>query len=349
MPFLRTLPVPPRAILELGVFFGATTDMLLQHTPASTRLYCVDLWDSKYLLRDLDCQYGQPWHTVGDEGARCRSVLQGTNMLDVFLDNMRARGHSDRVFAMQMDSQEGVRALAPQAADVDLVVVDADNSFEGTRDNVLAAARAWPCAQVFGMVANKLSVRRGVLAAGKVLRRTAYVASTIDSSCYTWSFTRTAELCVPMADVALHPQHGLRIAMRSDNVQAFLRARDAADAAAAAASTASAAAKGKSTPWSIVAAKTNAPNILAHVCRESPEALEARTARTRVTPLIQAAFSHSNKALEWLLAHGADAHARNKWGETALAAAGAADNEAGAALLRAHLDAVSRRHMEAET
>ena len=297
----------PRHVLELGVFMGDTTRVLLEHTPATTRITSVDLWDNDHLL-------ASPQYNTGRIGSFMH-ILETRSLWDTFMHHVGTPNKA-RVTPMRMDTVAAMRKLRDDGVtDVDFILIDADNSEEGTYNNITTAAAIWPRAHIVGMLLMKSGVRKALQRACQELRRTAYAASTEIHRCNVWSFTPCKNLSVPVDSVRHTPESLIQQAMRYDNKEMF-----ATQFARMGVTYEEIAAK-KMKTYDFVAAQLDAVGILAYHLDELGTDVEARRERSQNTLLIHAAYYGATQCVDLLLRRGADHTRKNKWGETAADAA----------------------------
>lgn len=277
----------PRVVLELGVFMGATTHELRRTLPDAT-LICVDVWRNEFLTT-LGTQYSS---TVGPFHA----ILKEKDLWHTFASHFRGDAH---VVPMRMMTRDAFPLLERCGVVPDLVIIDADNSYEGASLDISTVLRLWPRATVLGMLFDKAGVRRAV----RETRRPAYVESTVTDRCCAWSFTQTDVLCTDTRDVKMSWKSMMAAALRRDDVDAFCSARR----------------RGTEVDheWLMRAAQFGSVKILRFLISEDGARVHVRRKKSGNTALIQAAYYGQDAAMHALALLGADFSVKNKWGESA--------------------------------
>jgi hypothetical protein len=117
-------------VVEVGSWLGRSARFILKHAP-SAHLYCIDTWQ------------GSDEHKGHAEWSRMLSTLYET-----FLANMWDA--KDRITPIRGRSQNGLRYLAEQGVEPDLVYVDGDHSEQAVYQDLSTAHRLFPSARLVG-------------------------------------------------------------------------------------------------------------------------------------------------------------------------------------------------------
>ena len=117
-------------ILELGSWMGLSATWFMKNSNA--KLYCVDYWEIPELYyRDV----------VGGAGPI-------PPIFDIFLANMDE--YKDRLFALKMSTQEGIKKIKSLDISPDIIFVDAGHDYEDVYNDIEQCILSFPNAKVFG-------------------------------------------------------------------------------------------------------------------------------------------------------------------------------------------------------
>ena len=83
--FAHALKRDVKVILELGSWYGASTEYLAQKAPPGTKVYAVDFWDNRFIVQDQ----GDHYHDGGTkEGSKVMRMLDRHDLYETFLANL---------------------------------------------------------------------------------------------------------------------------------------------------------------------------------------------------------------------------------------------------------------------
>lgn len=110
----------PRTIVELGSWLGASCLHMAEVSSPHTRIYAVDNWTAE---GDMAIQ--------GDSSVRAKIPI----LYQQFLSNVIARGFTEKIIPVRMDTKEAATALNITA---DLIYVDASHDEENVYTDIMA-------------------------------------------------------------------------------------------------------------------------------------------------------------------------------------------------------------------
>lgn len=128
-------------ILELGSWYGASTQWLAERCPEAT-VYAVDLWDDDFILTEL----GDHYSTMGF--AKLKRMLRDHPLWETFLTNLWDL--RDRVVPLRTTTTEGMRELKAAGVKPDLIYIDADHHYDAVKKDLESALDYFPEATVVG-------------------------------------------------------------------------------------------------------------------------------------------------------------------------------------------------------
>ena len=139
--FDAVLDASVTTILELGSWYGASTEWLARACPKAT-VYAVDLWKDEFIL---DAQRDH-YRTMGDR--KLERMLDTHPLYDTFLANLWR--HRGSVVPLRMDTVAGVKLLKDAGVAPDVVYVDADHHYAACKRDIEACLDAFPDALLVG-------------------------------------------------------------------------------------------------------------------------------------------------------------------------------------------------------
>ena len=323
--YLDGLEKEPEVILELGVFLGSTTRFLLKHTRTS-QVVSADLFDAKWLLDN-------PVYARARLGGVIADLTPETDMLAITRALVPAKDRA-RSLVMRSDSVAAMSYLTTASLydKPDLIVLDADNTYEGVKRDLSEALRLWPKVPIIGMLFQKAGVRKAAVEVAHDAGRAVYIeeAKTVDQ-CYTYGLQpagiHTVRVSFPEIR-RLSPEAAFMSAITYDRPERLTQA--VVDSLPSL--------KLRKPPLHM-AAQNGATRCICRLLRHDPSLLETRDAAYGNTPLLQAAYHGKQEAVLTLLRKGAAVLARNTAGENIMDVAHAGGYHVLGDLLAASFDA----------
>lgn len=105
--FHHALHKDVKVILELGSWYGASTEYLARNAPQAT-VYAVDFWDNRFIIQDQADHYNDQ-SGASKEGSRVMRMLREHDLYETFLANLWP--YRDRVVPLRMSTLEGVQVM----------------------------------------------------------------------------------------------------------------------------------------------------------------------------------------------------------------------------------------------
>jgi hypothetical protein len=130
--FKRFLSKDTRLIVECGSWLGLSTRYMMAEAPAA-RVICIDHWKGS-----------AEHHRCGRPDVAKRLPI----LYEQFRRNMW--DYRDRLIAMRLDIQDGIKELAELGIAPDLVFVDGSHDTQSVRKDTLACCKAFPNARIMG-------------------------------------------------------------------------------------------------------------------------------------------------------------------------------------------------------
>ena len=128
-------------ILELGSWYGASTEWLAKKCP-SAKIYAVDLWEDDFILDEQRDHYG----TMGE--TKLTRMLREHPLYDTFLANLW--DYKATVVPLKMQTVDGVRHLKDKGIVPQIIYIDADHHYASVKKDIEACLDAFPDAICVG-------------------------------------------------------------------------------------------------------------------------------------------------------------------------------------------------------
>lgn len=139
--FAHVLKQKPTTILELGSWYGASTEWLAKRCPDAT-IYAVDLWEDAFILDEQRDHYS----TMGDQ--KLQRMLRSHPLYDTFLANLW--DDRDTVVPLKMRTTAGVAYLKERNIVPEVIYIDADHHYASVKEDISACLDAFPDAVLVG-------------------------------------------------------------------------------------------------------------------------------------------------------------------------------------------------------
>ena len=139
--FAHVLKQKPKTILELGSWYGASTEWLAKRCPDAT-IYAVDLWEDAFILDEQRDHYS----TMGDQ--KLQRMLRSHPLYDTFLANLW--DDRDTVVPLKMRTTAGVAYLKERNIVPEVIYIDADHHYDSVKEDISACLDAFPDAVLVG-------------------------------------------------------------------------------------------------------------------------------------------------------------------------------------------------------
>ena len=178
-------------ILELGSWYGASTEYLAQNAPPGAKIYAVDFWDNRFIVQDQ----GDHYHDGGTkEGSKVMRMLDRHDLYDTFLANLWR--YRDTVVPLRMSTLDGVQWLKERNIVPDVIYIDADHHYEAALQDIRHSLLAFPGALCVGDdYGNYEGVKNAVLECAREFKKTVHVDQN-----HCWAYMRinsdTGKRCV---------------------------------------------------------------------------------------------------------------------------------------------------------
>lgn len=138
----RLITPQTRLAVELGAWLGLSTRFILDHQPG-VKVISIDHWE------------GSEEHRVNPDTARLLPKLYET-----FLTNNW--DYRERLIPLRMSTQEGLKRIAEQGLQPDLIYIDADHRYESVIADLELSLKLFPTARIIGDDWDWESVRKAV-------------------------------------------------------------------------------------------------------------------------------------------------------------------------------------------
>jgi len=139
--FEKVLPKDATCVLELGSWYGSSTEWLAERCPNAT-IYAVDLWEDGFILKEQRDHYS----TMGE--SKLEGMLRRHPLYDTFLANLW--DHRDRVVPLKMQTVAGVELLKKHGVKPQVIYIDADHHYEAVKKDIAACLDNFPDAICVG-------------------------------------------------------------------------------------------------------------------------------------------------------------------------------------------------------